>query len=144
MFVVPIENTFLYVKPIYLEAEIGSIPEVRMVVVAYGVQGGDGVRIAYQPTLEEALEELFGPPADVAVDPGDPADPGTPVDPGTPQPPAPPPPAPGDPTVAELIHNAVVAFERAQYALQRGDWATYGHYMEQVEMYLQRLQEATR
>ena len=130
MFIVPIENSFLYVKPIYLEAEAGSIPEVRRVVVAIGRPDGDGVRIAYQPTLEEALEELFGPSTSNG------ADPVTPVEPGEPQPPE-----PGAPSVAELIELLAEAFQKAQAAQRSGDWAGYGQYLLQVEYYLNQLQE---
>ena len=54
MFVVPIEDSLLYIEPVYLEATNSSIPEVKRVIVAYGD------RIAYEPTLAEALNSLFG------------------------------------------------------------------------------------
>ena len=136
MFIVPIENSFLYVKPIYLEAEAGSIPEVRRVVVAYGVPDGDGVRLAYQPTLEQALEELFGPPTaggSGAVKPPDPVDP---QDPG-----ATTPPTDGAQSVAKLIALVSEAFENAQRAQKNGDWAAYGQYLTEMEHYLGQLQD---
>ena len=139
MFIVPIENTFLYVKPIYLEAETGSIPEVRRVVVAYGAPDRDGVRIAYQPTLDAALEELFGPSS---VTGGQ--TPGTPAGPGTPQRPDVTPPETGSSTVAELIALMAEAFESAQAAQRNGDWSAYGLYLAQMESYLNQLQELTQ
>jgi len=137
MFVVPIEASFLYIKPIYLEAETGSIPEVRRVVVAYGEPVGDGVKIAYKPTLDAALEELFGLPAEgapptVTPEPGE-----------TDRPPAQPP-APGTQTVAEIIGLASEAFDNAQRAQRNGDWAAYGQYLSQLEQYLNQLQSMTR
>jgi len=138
MFVVPIENSFLYIKPIYLEAETGSIPEVRRVVVAHGVPDGDGVRIAYQPTLEAALIELFGTPTDPVDEPAAPVDPSAP-----PRPPTPPPTA-GTQTVADLVALVTEAFENAQSAQRSGDWAAYGQYLRQVEQYLNQLQALTR
>ena len=138
MFVVPIENSFLYVKPIYLEAEAGSIPEVRRVVVAYGVPDGDGVRIAYQPTLDEALEELFGPPS--GGEPVTPGIPDVPEVPGEPDKPG----EPGDPgdylSLSELIRLLSEAYENAQNAQRSGDWAAYGEYLHEVEYYLEQLQ----
>jgi len=135
MFVVPIEDSFLYVKPIYIEAEIGSIPEVRRVVVAYGVPDGDGVRIAYQATLEAALEELFGPPGEIETPPVEPPDP----DDGR-EDPDPDPPTPGVPSVAELVALVTEAFENAQAAQRRGDWAAYGEFLSQMERHLAQLQ----
>jgi uncharacterized membrane protein (UPF0182 family) len=135
MFIVPIENTFLYIQPIYVEAEVGGIPEVRRVVVAMGLEAGDGVRIAYQPTLHEALDELFGPsgivdpprpPIDVPDPDVDPSDPEPPVDPR--------PPIGDDATVLELITHA---FESAIEAQRRGDWAAYGRYINIIEALLE-------
>ena len=132
MFVVPIENSFLYIKPIYLEAEAGSIPEVRRVVVAYGVPDGDGVRIAYQATLEEALIELFGASGDrPGDDPGD--DPDGSENGGAVRPPL------QDHAAAELILRANASFNNAMSAQRNGDWAAYGVYMNQVEEYLNQL-----
>ena len=138
MFVVPIENSFLYIKPIYLEAETGSIPEVRRVVVAHGVPDGDGVRIAYQPTLEAALIELFGAQADQVFVPEQPVVPGDPPRPPAPQPPS------GGQSVADLVALVAAAFENAQAAQRGGDWAAYGQYLREVEQLLVQLQALTR
>lgn len=54
MFVIPIEDSLIYVEPVYLEASNSAIPEVKRVIVAYND------RIAYEPTLAEALASLFG------------------------------------------------------------------------------------
>jgi len=141
MFVVPIGDSFLYVKPIYLEAETGSIPEVRRVIVAHGIPDGDGVRIAYQATLEAALVELFGAQLEGVVEPDPPETPG--VTPG----PSTPPPAPGPGTqqaLSDLVRQVSDAFDNAQKAQQRGDWAAYGQYLQQMEQYLNQLQALTR
>jgi len=54
MFVIPIENSLLYVEPVYLEASTSSLPEVKRVIVYYND------KLAYSSTLSEALDELFG------------------------------------------------------------------------------------
>ena len=54
MFVIPVENSLLYVEPVYLEASTSSLPEVKRVIVYYNEQ------LAYATTLSEALDELFG------------------------------------------------------------------------------------
>jgi uncharacterized membrane protein (UPF0182 family) len=130
MFIVPIEDTFLYIQPIYVEAEAGGIPEVRRVIVAIGLEeGGDGVRIAYQPTLHEALDELFGPSGQrPPVPPIQEPDPGDPYDPTDPQPPI--------DDAETLIHSAAQALERAIAAQRAGDWAAYGRYMDILEALL--------
>ena len=124
MFVVPIEDSLLYVEPVYLEAENSSIPEVKRVIVAYGDA------IAYQPTLAGALEELFGKPEE-GTKPGDkPEGPVTPPEGPT---------APGTHTTAELINLADEAFINMETAQRNGDWAAYGRYLDQLESYLSEL-----
>lgn len=54
MFVIPVENSLLYVEPVYLEAATSSLPEVKRVIVYYNE------RLAYAGTLSEALDDLFG------------------------------------------------------------------------------------
>ncbi len=57
LFVIPVEDALLYVEPVYLEATSTSLPEVKRVVMFYGD------KVAYEPTLAEALDSLFGPGA---------------------------------------------------------------------------------
>ena len=54
MFVIPVEDSILYVEPVYLYASTGSLPEVKRVVVFYNEQ------IAYESTLADCLDTLFG------------------------------------------------------------------------------------
>lgn len=54
LMVIPVEDSFVYVEPVFLIAESGDIPQLQRVIVAIG----DG--IAMQPTIEEAIFELFG------------------------------------------------------------------------------------
>ncbi|MBW3599916.1 MAG: UPF0182 family protein, partial [Planctomycetes bacterium] len=51
---IPIDNTLLYVEPIYLEAEAAAYPELRLVAVMHGDQ------LSYAESFDEALEGLFG------------------------------------------------------------------------------------
>jgi len=59
--VVPIEDTLLYVKPIYLQAETAAYPELRLVAVMHGD------RLSYADTFQEAIEGLLERPAAVGV-----------------------------------------------------------------------------
>jgi uncharacterized membrane protein (UPF0182 family) len=52
--VIPIENAFLYVVPLYLRAEGTNFPQLKRVIVA------TGDKVVMEPTLDEALSALFG------------------------------------------------------------------------------------
>jgi hypothetical protein len=54
LMVIPIESSFLYVEPVFLLAEDVDIPQLQRVIVAIGDD------IAMEPTMDEALFELFG------------------------------------------------------------------------------------
>jgi uncharacterized protein len=53
LLVVPIENSILYVSPLYLRAASGQLPELKRVIAAYGD------RVVMEETLGEALAALF-------------------------------------------------------------------------------------
>ena len=69
LLVIPIEQSFLYVEPVYLIAEDTAIPQLKRIIVS------DGERLAMKPSLEEAISAVFGtdeePPAEtpIPVDP---------------------------------------------------------------------------
>lgn len=56
LLVIPIEQSLLYVEPLYLEAEENSLPTLVRVIVA------SENRIVMRPTLEEALRDVFQAP----------------------------------------------------------------------------------
>lgn len=61
--VVPIENSLLYVEPIYIKADNpNSLPEMKRVIVAYQD------KVVMEETLDEALERIFG---DISRSPAD-------------------------------------------------------------------------
>lgn len=58
LLVIPIENSVLYVEPIYIKSNNNSsIPEVREIVTGY--QSGDEFRYGIGPDMESALASLF-------------------------------------------------------------------------------------
>jgi len=59
--VVPIENSILYVSPLYLRAESGQLPELKRVIAAYGD------RVVMEDTLGAALAALFKESAPAAL-----------------------------------------------------------------------------
>ena len=150
MFVIPIENSFMYVEPIYLRASSGSMPEVKRVIIYYNE------KIAYEATLAEALDTMFGrgvgdgsasqaaPEVDQTGGGGTATEtPGTTVTPGgtdngTAGSVAPPEDLTGL-SQDQLISDAQAAFDRGQQALQNGDWAGYGQAQSDLQAILQKL-----
>ncbi|MDP7557680.1 MAG: UPF0182 family protein [Nitrospinaceae bacterium] len=53
MLVIPIEESLIYVRPLYLRADAGKIPELKRVIVGYED------KIAMESTLEKALAKIF-------------------------------------------------------------------------------------
>ena len=54
LLVIPIEEALLYIRPLYLRASGGRIPELKRVIVAYQNQ------IVMDETLDKALGQIFG------------------------------------------------------------------------------------
>jgi uncharacterized membrane protein (UPF0182 family) len=52
--VIPIENSFLYIVPLYLQAEGANFPQLKRVIAA------TGDKVVMRTTLDEALAGLFG------------------------------------------------------------------------------------
>jgi uncharacterized membrane protein (UPF0182 family) len=111
LMVIPIGESLIYVRPLYLRAQAGRIPELTRVIVAYQN------RIVMDRTLDAAIAHLFG------TDGARPAA----------QPSVPPETEPGDtpaqaaePSLVELSDEARRTYERALAAQRAGDWATYG------------------
>jgi uncharacterized membrane protein (UPF0182 family) len=103
--VIPLENSILYIEPIYLEAtERGTLPELKRVIVAYGN------RLTMQETLGDALAVIFGGAA-----PG----------------PAPPGQVPGE-TPDELLGRISGLYDRAQQALADNNLGLYQQYINQM------------
>jgi hypothetical protein len=116
--VTPIENSFLYVVPLYLRAESTNFPQLKRVIAA------TGDKVVMEPTLDEALHDLFGTqqpqagatPAHVAQTTGAAA---AAVPPG------------------ELDSaQARTQFDDAQQAMQQGDWDKFGKAMAALKKLL--------
>lgn len=116
MLVVPIEQSILYIQPIFLEEEGGAFPEFRRVAVVFSD------RVEWSDTLDGALELVFGP-ADGDGEEG--GEGGGPVVPPT-----------GDETLEELINEAAGAFENAEAALRAGDLAGYQTWVQEAQRLL--------
>ena len=104
----PIENAFLYVVPVYLTAEGTDFPQLKRVIVI----AGD--KLAMEPTLDEALQSVFGSGA---------------------QQPAAAAAAPSAHEAPEWV-QARALFDEAQKAMQQGDWEKFGKAMEALKRIL--------
>lgn len=79
LFMLPIADSFLFVEPVYLQAENSRLPELKRVVVA------NGNDIAMEPSFQEALDVVLGRRASTLPGaPAGPALPGTPTATATP------------------------------------------------------------
>src|SRR5438093_11851059 len=118
---IPIDQSLIYVQPLYPAAsEQGALAELRRVIVAYGNQ------IAMEATLEQSLARVFGGrPATAA--PAGPAD-GAALGAAT--------------GTRQLAQRAWEIWSRAQDALRRGDWATYGVEPKRLEETLRSLTQS--
>jgi uncharacterized membrane protein (UPF0182 family) len=124
LLVIPVEEALLYVRPLYLRASGGRIPELNRVIVAYKDQ------IVMEPTLDAALDRLFGPgsgprtPRPLAGTSTSMAPPSAPG--------ASPKPAAALPADASLVARARMHYERAMQAQRDGNWALYGEEIRQL------------
>ena len=118
LLVIPVEESLIYVQPIFLRAEGGTIPELKRVIVVHGN------RVVMSETLERGLAELFGasPPAARAAIAATPI-PAT----GT-----------GASAAVAAIREALEHFDRAMAAQRAGNWAEYGREMDRVGEILRR------
>lgn len=126
LMVIPIEESLIYVQPLYLRAETGRIPELRRVIVAAENQ------IAMEPTLEASLARIFGTASAAAPSPGA-APPVQAAQPGV---------APAAPPAAgaqNLAEQARQHYDRAIQAQRAGDWAKYGEEIKQLGVVLEQM-----
>lgn len=112
--IVPINNSLLYVEPIYIRATgKNSIPEMKRLVVGFGD------KIILAESIDAALEQIFNYTV---------AQPQAQTKPGTPSAPA-----VVDPNIKDKIKNAKDAFDKALEAQKSGDWAKYGEYIKNLQ-----------
>jgi hypothetical protein len=73
MLIVPIEESLLFVQPIYLQGDGVELPEYKRVVVVYG----EDTLPIMRETLDGALAEIFGTAVDEPIETTDPTTPST-------------------------------------------------------------------
>ena len=122
--VIPIEESLLYIRPLYLRSAGGRIPELRRVIVAYQNQ------IVMEPTLDAALERLFpeGGRAPLAAAPAAEAVEESSV-----------PALPAIPPAASK--RALEHYQRALDAQRQGNWALYGEEIRRLGEVLEEMSQ---
>ena len=123
LLVIPIEEALIYVRPLYLRAESGKIPELKRVIVAYENQ------IAMEETLEASIARIFKgelPTPAAETTPAQAAPTGEAAPSGN----------------ANLILQARDAYGRAVQAQRQGDWARYGEELRRLGAILQQMNSA--
>ncbi|HXW85572.1 MAG TPA: UPF0182 family protein [Candidatus Binataceae bacterium] len=116
LLVIPIQDSLMYVEPLYIRAENGQLPELQRVIASYSD------RVVMGDTLDQTLAALFVPgaaPATSAIAQALPPAPGgglggarasTPTD----------------------LKTAAAHYENALGALKAGDWTKFGAEMDQL------------
>ncbi|MBD3304879.1 UPF0182 family protein [candidate division KSB3 bacterium] len=119
LIVIPLEDSILYVEPVYLRAEQRELPELKRVIASHG---GD---VVMGMDLEGTLEAVFGgklteaekqlveqvPMADLE-----------------------------ESELSSVIQQLVQHFNAARQSLAEGDWLKYGEEMNRAEEIIQMLQ----
>ncbi len=124
LLVIPIEESLIYVRPLYLKAETGKIPELKRVIVAYEN------KIAMEATLETALSRIFGA-TEKTEQPFDSFDATQDKS------------AQGKPTITvdqtnDLFKQAQELYDEAIRSQKEGDWARYGETIKRLGEILKR------
>ena len=109
LLVIPIENSLLYVTPLYLRAEHGHLPELKRVIAAYGEH------VVMKETLAEALAALFIEPDAAPVEPT----------------------VAGQP--AGRAQEALDRYNRAVERLKSGDWKGFGTQFDAMRELLEQM-----
>jgi uncharacterized membrane protein (UPF0182 family) len=107
LIVIPIDNSFLYVEPVYLTAEENNIPQLKRVIAV------SGSKVVMEPSLDEALQSVFGLPQSEKKKVSVPAE-------------------------IQDLSKARTDFEKVEKALQEGRWEDFGKAMEALKKLLTR------
>jgi len=112
LLVIPIEDSILYIEPLYIEAETGQLPELKRVLVS------DGIDVVMEENLADALEVLFGKTKKKVVVEDD-----------------------EERSTAELIEAAQTYYEIIEDSIKEGDWAGIGQGLDELGRVLGTLSE---
>jgi uncharacterized membrane protein (UPF0182 family) len=124
LLIIPIEEALLYVRPLYIKAESGKIPELKRVVVAYEN------KIAMEETLEGSLAKIFQQELSMPAQDKTPSTTAVSAEKAAV-------PANG----LTVIQQAGDAYDRAIQAQRQGDWTKYGEELKKLGNLLEELKK---
>jgi uncharacterized membrane protein (UPF0182 family) len=113
LLIIPIEHSFIYVEPIYLQSEQGQMPQLKRVIA---VQGG---QLEMRNDLDEALRAVFSVEA-VPQEQVQKALAGVPTGP-----------------LSTMAQEALNHYNKALNYLKQGNWAKYGDELSQIKRILE-------
>lgn len=112
LLVIPIQDSILYIEPLYIEAEQGTFPQLKRILAS------DGERVVMEETLESALAELFGRLPDAEDE-----EEGVPQE-GLPE---------------DLLSQAQLYYDNILESMQNQDWSGIGDNLNKLGEVLNRL-----
>ncbi len=116
LLIIPIEHSFIYVEPIYLQSEQSQMPELKRVVTAFGE------KLEMRQTLDDALRAIFSAESVPAL--------ATEQAVAGIQP---------QQTLPQMAAKALEHYNRAKDYLKKGDWTGYGRELNQLQQILQNM-----
>jgi uncharacterized membrane protein (UPF0182 family) len=113
LLVLPIEESILYIEPLYLQARDNRLPEFKRVIGVYND------KVVMEETLEQLLEAIFGEGPESIKEPSRPDE--------------------MKGTARDLIEEALRLYHEARDRITAGDWAGYGKAIDELGRVLDEL-----
>jgi uncharacterized protein len=110
MLAFPINESILYISPLYIKAENSEMPELKRVIVSFGDS------IVMEESLQSALDQIFSGKRSAAENPANQIE-----------------------STKELAREAYTHYTNAENFLKSGDWGKYGEELNKLKEILQRL-----
>jgi hypothetical protein len=121
LLVIPVDNSILYIEPIYLQADNSKLPELKRIIAGFGE------KLVMEPTLDQALIKLFGegPAVSQPEQPEENPAEETPAQ-----------------SVKDLAKQARDLYDQATEQLKEGNWAGYGESIDKLNAIISELEAA--
>jgi uncharacterized membrane protein (UPF0182 family) len=116
LLIIPIEHSFIYVEPIYLQSEQGELPQLKRVIA---VHNGE---LAMGKDLDDALSEVFATAGTPEAQQREAVAGGTVTE-----------------TLSTLAQEALDHYNKAEAYLKNANWSKYGDELNQLEEILRKM-----